>query len=217
MKVRRYWTAAEVAYLREHYPHRVTWVIALELGRTEDQCWRKANSLGIKKTAEFLASDWANGMPHLSEASRRCRFRPGNRPHNKGKKGWQPAGRSAETQFKPGHKPVNTWRPVGTRRITKDGILQEKISDTGYTPRDWKSVHSLVWQHHHGRQVPRGHVVVFRDGDRGNLDPANLELVTRAELMRRNSIHNLPPELVDTYRVLARLHKAIKKREGSER
>ena len=58
-------------------------------------------------------------------------------------------------------------------------------------------------------------MVVFRDGDRRNFDPANLELITRGELMRRNSIHNLPPELADTYRVLARLHKAINKIEGT--
>ncbi|EMM6737362.1 HNH endonuclease, partial [Pseudomonas aeruginosa] len=41
------------------------------------------------------------------------------------------------TRFKKGQKP-HTWLPVGSTRISADGYLQRKISDTGYPPRDWK-------------------------------------------------------------------------------
>ena len=55
-----------------------------------------------------------------------------------------------------------------------------------------------MWERAHGA-IPAGHAVVFRPG-RFTTNPDaitedGLELVTRAELMRRNTIHNYPPEL----------------------
>lgn len=40
----------------------------------------------------------------------------------------------------------------------------------------------LIWQDATGRQVPRGHVVVFLDGDKHNFQPANLALRTKREI-----------------------------------
>lgn len=117
-----------------------------------------------------------------------------------------------KTRFKKGHRP-QTWVPIGSKRITKDGILQTKVSDTGYTPRDWKSVHSLLWEAHNG-PVPAGHIVVFRNGNRRDIRIENLELITRVENMRRNSIHNLPEALAETCRTLGVLHRHIHAAEG---
>ena len=44
----------------------------------------------------------------------------------------------------------------------------------------------LLWEQRHGRPVPDGHLVLFADGDRRNFDPANLLLVSRAELAVMN-------------------------------
>ena len=55
-------------------------------------------------------------------------------------------------------------------------------------------MHALVWMEAHGPILP-GHVVVFRPGrhttdiERITLDA--VELVTRAELMKRNSVHSV--------------------------
>lgn len=43
--------------------------------------------------------------------------------------------------------------------------------------------------------IPNGYVVVFRDGNKQNFSVENLELITRRELMNRNSLHRLPPEI----------------------
>lgn len=39
----------------------------------------------------------------------------------------------------------------------------------------------------------------------------NIELITNAELMKRNTIHNLPEELVDVIRLTGRVKRKIKK------
>ena len=55
-------------------------------------------------------------------------------------------------------------------------------------------MHRLLWEQANGL-IPPGHVVVFMDGDRTHIAHDNLELITRGELARRNTIHNLPEDL----------------------
>jgi hypothetical protein len=119
------------------------------------------------------------------------------------------AGRMPETQFKPGARP-HTWKPIGSTRVTNDGYLQRKISDTGYPPRDWVGVHILLWEEAHG-PIPKGHALIFKDRNKGNLCLENFELITRAELMRRNTIHNYPPELVDVIRLGGALKRRLRR------
>ncbi|HEJ1737371.1 TPA: HNH endonuclease, partial [Pseudomonas aeruginosa] len=111
------------------------------------------------------------------------------------------------TRFKKGQKP-HTWLPVGSTRISADGYLQRKISDTGYPPRDWKGIHILLWEEHFG-PIPTGHCVCFKDNNKQNVVIDNLELITRAERMRRNSIHRYPPELKSAIRVISKLKRTI--------
>ena len=115
-------------------------------------------------------------------------------------------GRSAETRFKPGTVPPN-HKPLGSERVV-DGYLQRKMTDTGYPPRDWVPVHVLIWREAHG-PVPPDHAVRFKDGDRRNFDLANLECISRADLMRRNTRHNLPKPLADIIALRAALNRKI--------
>ncbi|HHG6032379.1 TPA: HNH endonuclease signature motif containing protein, partial [Pseudomonas aeruginosa] len=134
-----------------------------------------------------------------------------NTPWNCGMKGLPARGRSSETQFKKGQKP-HTWLPVGSTRVSADGYLQRKISDTGYPPRDWKGMHILLWEEHFG-PIPTGHCVCFKDNNKQNVVIDNLELITRAERMRRNSIHRYPPELKSAIRVISKLKRTIQEVE----
>ncbi len=55
--------------------------------------------------------------------------------------------------------------------------------------------------------------MVFRDGNRRNFAPPNLELVSRSELMRRNSHWNtLPPELAQIVQLRGALTRKINRR-----
>lgn len=105
------------------------------------------------------------------------RFEKGNTPWNLGKN----VGRmSPATEFKKGQLPPNT-RPMHDERLSKDGIIEVKIGH-----QKWRSKHAIIWEQHHGKPVPAGHVIMFADNDRNNFDIANLQCLTRAEMARLN-------------------------------
>lgn len=166
--------------------------------------------MGLKKSEAYLASPAACRLRRGDNVGAAHRFAPGHVPANKGlrRPGWS-RGRMAETQFKPGNKP-HTWKPVGSTRYSKDGYLQRKVSETGYPPRDWVGEHILMWQKAHG-PVPPGFAVCFRDGNKTHRTLDNFELISRAELMRRNTIHNFPPDLTDVIRLNGALRRRLRK------
>lgn len=204
----RPWTRAELEQLRERYPHEDTAALAKRLGRTRASVTQQALAHGLRKSPGHLASLRAARITKLVASGEAHRF---------GATNWTPTDRMRATQFKPGNRPGN-WLPVGALRINSDGYLDRKITDTGYPLRDWKGVHRLVWEAAHG-SIPPGHVVTFRPGRRTTdptlITPDALELVTHAELMRRNSVHRLPPELVSLVQLRGRLVRQINKHTKS--
>ena len=117
------------------------------------------------------------------------RFQKGDIPFNKDKsqKDYMSAEsieKSKETRFKKGHSPIN-WRPVGSERITKDGYIEIKIAE----PSVWELKHKVLWEKENG-PVPKGHALIFADGDKTNISLDNLLLVTRNQLlvMNRNKL-----------------------------
>src|ERR1700733_2924945 len=188
------WTACDTAIMRSEYSDTPTEQLARRLGRHIGSVYRQAWLLGLQKSPQFLAGPY-NGRMRKGYAERGAAFRfpKGHVPANKGlrRPGWF-AGRMRETQFKKGQRP-HTWKPIGSTRLM-DGYLQEKMTDTGYTPRDWRPSHVLLWKRS-GRRVPHGHVIVFRDGDRTHIALENLECIPRRELARRNHWKRLPKEL----------------------
>ncbi|MDP9666287.1 UNVERIFIED_ORG: hypothetical protein J2W16_004043 [Pseudomonas cremoricolorata] len=202
---RRFWTDAEVARLRELYSDTPMPNLVCTFNRPDHAIYNKAHALGLARSAEYLASDHACRLRREDSPGIEHRFKPGQDPWNKGLKGLQIGGEA--TQFRKGNRP-HTWLPVGTERVTEDGIRQLKVCDDGPSHRRWKSVHSLLWEEAHG-EIPSGHLVVFRDRNPQHIELDNLELVTRAENMRRNTIHRYPPELKSTIRQLSKLKRAI--------
>jgi len=106
-------------------------------------------------------------------------FQKGQAAHNKGKK-WRPEWRKSSTRFKKGNIPPN-HRPVGSTRISRDGYTEVKVAE----PKKWRLLHLITWEKAYGK-VPKGHVVIFGDGNKQNFDLDNLLLVTRAQLVRLN-------------------------------
>ncbi|WP_082706885.1 HNH endonuclease signature motif containing protein [Pseudomonas sp. EpS/L25] len=207
---RRPWTHAEEEMLRRRYPSEVARVLADELGRAVYRIHAKAKRLGLSKSEDFLESKECHRLDGSQGLS--CRFAKGHQPWNKGLKGVATGGHA--TRFKPGHKPQN-WLPIGSLRLSQEGYLQRKVTDTGYPPRDWIGVHILLWVEAYG-PVPAGHCLSFRDGNKRHITLDNLELVSRAERMRRNTIHRYPPELKDAIRTLGRLKRAIQEAADEE-
>lgn len=218
----RHWRAWELALLREHYPHVPTEPIAAALGRPVKTVLAKANDLGLKKTRELIAAIASQRSRQPGHGGQAHQFKPGLVPWNKGTH-FAAGGRSPLTRFKPGNKP-HTWVPVGSHRITRDGILEVKVHDEPgqhNKVKRWRNLAQVVWERDVGA-IPPGHIVVFRPGLR-TTDPQlvtveRLECISRAENVRRNSVHLLPPELRELVHIRGRLTRAInsKARQGQE-
>ncbi|WP_313489396.1 HNH endonuclease signature motif containing protein [Stutzerimonas nitrititolerans] len=194
------WSAAEDELLSEYWKTLPLGEVAQRMARSTSSVYNRVQKLKLKRTDEYKAITGCG------------RIKKGDRPWNAGLKGWQAGGRAKATQFKPGHKPSNTWRPIGAERTSKDGILFRKVADTGVKKADWKAVHQLTWEEHNG-PLPEGHIVVFVDRNRENMDPGNLIAVTRAENMRRNSIDRYPPEYRSTALTLGWFRRKLNKLE----
>lgn len=217
--VRRAWQDWELEALRRLYPDHPAAQLARALKRSERGIYAQANLMGLKKSAAFYESDRSGRIQRGKQDPRlqATQFQPGLTPWNKGHKGWKAGGRSAETRFKPGRPPweASNYKPIGSLRMSKDGYLERKVTDDPslYPVRRWVAVHRLVWQAAHG-EIPAGHAVVFRRGQHttieGEVTADRLELVTRAELMRRNSLHtNYPREICQLIQLRGALNRQI--------
>lgn len=185
---RKDWTPDEDRQLADLYPDASNHVLAAVLGRNLSSVKNRANHLGLRKSKAYMATNPG------------C-IKPGTEPWNKGMKGLDIGGK--ETRFKAGEMhgaAQHNYRPIGSLRLSKDGHLEQKVNDTNPVPaRRWVGVHRLVWEAVNGA-IPDGHIVVFRSGFASQkleeITIDRLELITRAENMRRNSYHtNYPPEV----------------------
>jgi HNH endonuclease len=217
---KRLWNAADDKLLIARYPHESTATLARQLRRSLTAVYGRARLLGLSKSAEYMASPDACRLRRGDDVGAPFRFKKGHVPANKGlrRPGWGP-GRMKETQFKPGQR-GSRWMPVGSTRVV-DGYLYTKVRDlrstkagAGFVPwtRNWKVTHVLLWEKHHRRRVPRHHALAFRNGDRTDIRLDNLELITRRDLMARNTVHNLPKPLAETIQLLGALTRQIRRR-----
>ena len=222
---KRLWNPEDDELLRARFPHERTEKLARELCRTTIAVSARATILGLHKSQAYLASPAACRLRRGDNVGAPFRFKKGHAPANKGlrRPGWH-RGRMKETQFKPG---VPSWRtmPIGATRWVKTNgrpnapaYLWRKVSDIQDVPwtRNWRQVHNLLWESEHG-PIPAGHIVVFRNHDRADIRLENLELVSRADLMRRNSVHNLPKPLANTIQLLGQLKRKIRERTDDEK
>lgn len=217
----RYWTADDDVLLRARFPNEPTADIARDLGRKVGSIIHRAKRLGLRKSQVYMRGVYVQGRRRQALTDPRMiatRIKPGTTPPNKGlrRPGWS-TGRMAETQFKKGEMrgaAQHNYVPVGTLRInSKDGYLERKVTDDHPVPaRRWVGVHRLVWEAAHG-PIPSGHRVAFKPGTKTNvledITLDKLELVTAAEMMRRNTRHNLPPEINRAISAKAYLTRAI--------
>ena len=203
---RRKWDNQSEIALREMYPNLDTSEIAEAMGRTTGSVLGKAYALGLRKSLEWMAS-MASGRGVST------RFQKGQQAWNKGLKGIHLGGQAS--QFKPGNRSgsaLRRYKPIGFERLCKDGYLERKINDDRPSYKRWRAVHLLIWEEANG-PLPSGHAVSFRDGNKQNLALENLQLVTRAELMARNTYHQYGPEISKLVQLRGALSRQINKRE----
>lgn len=208
--MKKFWTADEDAKLRELYPDMETKEVAKQLVRGLSSIYNRVFILGLKKSADHMTKERERAVTALVAGGTANRFSKGHTTWNKGAH-YIAGGRSAETQFKAGQKPANTWKPIGTERMDKDGYLVRKVSDTGIKRDDWRLVHVDLWEQHNG-PLPAGCAVAFKDGDKSRIEIDNLECITRAELMRRNTVHRYPKDIAEVAQLMGVLNRQINRR-----
>lgn len=218
----RVWTKRDIAVLHKDYPHKDTKLLAAKLKRTVIGCYQQAQIAGIHKSAAYIERKKAKERETLRKTGAPHRFKKGGVPANKGlrRPGWSP-GRMGETQFKKGRLPseARNYKPIGSFRVCADGLLERKITDDPkiVPARRWVGVHRLVWSKANG-PIPDGHAVVFKPG-RATTDVEKItldavELVSRPELMRRNSYHtNYPKEIRQLIQLRGAVQRQINRRE----
>jgi hypothetical protein len=207
----RLWTKDQDEYLVKHFADGDTKQICKILKRSKSAVYGRAYMLGLKKSDEAKRK---YGCYLTGKEGRAYRYPKGHVPANKGKK--MPAHiyeKAKATMFKRGNIP-QTHRPVGTisersSHKRESTYLYVKIAE----PNKWKMLHRLTWEKANG-PIPRGMNLVFKDGDFRNCSLENLELITRAENMRRNTIHNrYPQKLKNAIMTLGALKRKIREHE----
>jgi len=190
----RTWTNNEEQYLIANYANTSNIELAKTLGKKDaNAIGAKAYHLKLRKSGQFLRES--------CKARTKGQFKKGLIPHNKGKKLSQETKEKLKpTMFKRGNRPHNA-QPVGTETKDKDGYVWVKIAE----PSEWKLKHHIAY----GEPVPTGHKVIFLDGNKYNFERGNLQLVSNAELMNRNTMRRYPPELVRLLKTLNKLKKRV--------
>ncbi len=146
------------------------------------------HGVGHKEMADLLNKTFGRNYTQMQMKAYygRCKFDSGltgqfsigHVPFNKGKEKFWIGGE--ETQFKKGNVPVN-YRPVGSERVNVDGYIEIKVAD----PNKWRLKHQVIWEKKSG-PIPKGYAVIFGDGNTSNLNPDNLVLVSRQQLVIMN-------------------------------
>lgn len=101
----------------------------------------------------------------------------------------------------------------------KRELLSELTDDRGYTfikvgEYNWIPKHRYLYEKHIGK-IPKGHVVVFKDGNSQNFDLDNLMLADRKLLGRISSLITKDAELNETIILNAKLKIKVRELEDS--
>lgn len=204
-RARSPWTEETEELLQLLYPHAMPGQMEELLGMDRDAVRSKAYDLGINKTealrSQIATARQAQLRSRIGEAAyRQQRWQDGHLPWNTGTKG-------QHTGFAKGNVPP-TMQPVGTVRVRKisgvPNVLMEKVAH----PDKRRQVAHLVWEIANGRPLPHNHVLAFRDGCRHNLNPENLQLLTRKQwALRISPLCN--PDLPPDHAIVLRLRGAL--------
>lgn len=141
--------------------------------------------LGWKRgTRNVMQKAWKLGLKY--QGARRGVFIKGHRTHNRGKKMSKALYKKCKpTMFKKGHLPHNA-------KNTSDGCIRIRTDNRGVQVKHirialgkWEYLSRHVWRQHNG-EIPKGNIIIHKDGNSLNCDISNLQMISRAENARRN-------------------------------
>lgn len=228
--MKRPWSDADEARLRELYGTMPAEEIAEQLQRSHLAVLSKASLLGLAKKLPWTAQQDdllrelypSAAMAEIEEATGRTAQALRGRAGVLGLKRIDSPDRiergRRHSQFMVERR-ANGYRnstclPLWTIR-NHGGRWLIKAQETGNSSQDWQEVHRFIWEFLHS-PIPQGHVVVFRDRDSSNLHPDNLELISVGAKMLRHSIARYPREYHRTAVTLGRFKAKLKRLEEAK-
>lgn len=217
MNCRFRWSEKEDNIMRDMFPDNYTKDVCKVLNRSYQSVVGRSYTLRLLKSEKFFEMQKKDLADRIKEGRNPSfvhnGFKKGIIPHNKGKKMDEESLKiMSKTFFQKRHIPHNALPPFSeVKRLDK---RCNRLYIYIKLPNERKLVvkHQYLWKSVHG-EIPKGHKVVFKDGNTLNCVIDNLELVSNAELMVRNSIVRYPALLGSTIRVLGRLKRTIKNKE----
>ena len=186
------YTEEVIQFMIDHYKGLDNIELAALLNEKFNLNLNKASVSNAKTRLKKQGINLRNGI------NRGC-FKKGQESFNKGKK-WdefmskEGQANSRTTCFKKGNIPIN-HREVGSERINVDGYLEIKVAE----PNIWKLKHRVIYEEAYG-PIPEGHMIIFADSNKLNLNLDNLILITLSEnlSMNRNGLRFNDAELTKT-------------------
>ena len=209
---RRFWSDDERKILSEMFADNYTETICKILNRSYRSVCSQSFLMGLKKSDAFMKMELQKQAERLKVVGVTGRYTKGRMPENKGKKMPNDVYEKVKhTMFKKGqlpHNSYNDWDEV--LRTDKRGKQYWMIKLPN--ERKLKPKHIWIWETQTGK-VEKGFNVVFKDGNQLNCIIENLECISNAELMQRNTIHRFPTELKSTIRLVNKLKRTINAKE----
>lgn len=203
-------TPKEDNYIIKHLATSSIKKIAAELNRSGNYVSKRAKELGLSDLIEKNAIN--------------SRIKPGTVPPNKGIRqvdymSKEAIEKSKATRFKKGQQPVNTAPKNGVITIRKDHKYRngKPYQWIRVSVNKWIPYHQYLWEKKNGK-LPKGMCLWFKDGNTMNCSLKNLELITRAENLRRNRVNflSLPPEVRTASTLIKKLNKKIYGKEQTQ-
>lgn len=185
--------------------------IAVEINGSFTGVMNRLNHFGLSIPKELRVERKSKGL-----------FRKGLVPHNKGKKRSEfltpeQIKKAEETQWKPGNIPQNALKDW------EESTIYHKATDRHYRRIKVPGVRRLVYKHvwlwetHNKRKVPNGHNIVFKNNDTMDLCIENLECISNVDLMKRNSMYNYPPKIVDIIKIKGAIIRQINNHQNKNK
>ena len=204
--MRKTYTEEQIQFLRDNVEGISLAELTTRFNKRFDDN-RTESSISNQKSKYGLKSGTVGGQ-----------FKKGCIPKNKGKKmSFEQYEKCKRTMFRTGNTPKNI-DPIGTEKELKDGYIWVKIDNQLNAPKNvnWKQKHKLIYEKHFG-QVPKGSVVIFKDGNIRNFDIDNLACVTRLQLliMNRLGLIHRDKDLTESGVQLAKMIDAVNKKKKS--
>lgn len=189
--------------IKEQYLQIPVKQLCKQLGKSSTWLRHRMDLLGLKLPKE------------VAEARKAAtQVKKGNIPFNKGKKAESYMSKEQleifrKNQFAVGNEPHNTKEDGAiTIRNTGKTWNNKPYKFTRIAKGQWEMLHVKMWREAKG-EIPKGHVIYFKNGDTMDVRLENLECIPRAELLDRNGGRNYPKELKQAIRALNKLKKTI--------